>query len=237
MADEIPAAQGTETPSQPAADGGQPKGDVSGVQARINELVAEKHYFKQQAEAQQAQMNELLQQVMQLSQAQQMQAAQAAAAATPNPLAQLDPEERAKYEAVMGTYMQPLQAKLRAQEEQIASMRVQQQAQMFGVPPDVANEAAGYIQSWTKQGFTGWSTQDAITFALGQRAARQMATAAQGRQAHQQFNAGAQTGNFGNAPPPAAAPPPRSRIPDDLSNRDPLQIAAFLDSPDLDIPL
>lgn len=166
----------------------------AGVEARINQLVAEREAEKRAREM--AEQTAQQREVQYLSMLERM-AAQQAPRKEEVPL---NPE----LEAVMQRYLQPMQAQFAqmqtALHQQGAQMQYAQMAQ--GESPAVLAKAQELLSMWKKQGKTGWDPQDALTFArgiLGVTTPQQSAS-----QARSAFNEGASNSRTPNSAPPSA---------------------------------
>jgi hypothetical protein len=200
-----PAAQ---PPTQPAPN------PHEGFQARINEVVAEKHEYRRRAE-------QLEQQVMQLM------ATVATQQQRPEPEVEFnDPDAAKAFNAMqqrMAAQLEQMQRKFDAQLQQV---QFQQVGQQFApnVDPVVQQRAAQIWQTWQQRGLQGYTPEDAFIYAQGEHA---MKAGRQGvaNQQLQAFNRGASvTPTY--APPPPVAPPVNS-VPADIDEWDADKQLAF----------
>lgn len=219
---------GAESPNNP---GEASQEQQSGFQQRIDQLTArmreQERQFQSQLESERAAREQLMMSVLQGGrQNQQEQQPE---------LPDMDPSERAKFDAMLKPFMQQNQQLARQVQALMAGQQVQQAAAKFGaVDPTVLQSAAQLAQNWTAGGYSGWKPEDAVVYAMGQRAL-QAAQNPQPRNTQGQFTAAPDV-MMGQAAPPAAARP-RAKIPD-FSNASPEQIlAAFEKSGMDDMPL
>lgn len=219
---------GAESPNNP---GEASQEQHSGFQQRIDQLTArmreQERQFQSQLEQERTAREQLMMSVLQNGQRQnpQEQAPE---------LPDMDPSERAKFDAMLKPFMQQNQQLARQVQALMAGQQVQQAAAKFGaVDPAVLQSAAQLAQNWTAGGYSGWKPEDAVVYAMGQRAMQ--AAQNQPRNAQGQFSAAPDV-MMGQAAPPAAARP-RAKIPD-FNNASPEQIlAAFEKSGMDDMPL
>jgi hypothetical protein len=217
---------GAESPNNP---GEASQEQHSGFQQRIDQLTArmreQERQFQSQLESERSAREQLMMSVLSGQRQQQSQEPE---------LPDMDPSERARFDAMLKPFMQQNQQLSRQVQALMAGQQVQQAAAKFGaVDPAVLQSAAQLAQNWTAGGYSGWKPEDAVVYAMGQAAmqARQNPQ----RNAQGQFTAAPDV-MMGQAAPPAAAKP-RAKIPD-FSNASPEQIlAAFEKSGMDDMPL
>lgn len=166
MADEnqpvtVPPAQGeqvaAQTPVQQPVEA--PQGSP-GAEARIQELVAQMHETRRQAEAVQEQNRQLMLAMMQNQQTAQR---------PPDPYAgvEVDPDDRRRVEAVMAPMIRQMQETQRQMAEQVSRNQARQHAERAYGSPIVADLADKFAGEWQRKGLTGWTPEDAATYALG----------------------------------------------------------------------
>lgn len=217
---------GAESPSNP---GEANQEQHSGFQQRIDQLTArmreQERQFQSQLESERSAREQLMLSVLQGRQAPQEQQPE---------MPDMDPSERAKFDAMLKPFMQQNQQLSRQVQSLMAGQQVQQAAAKFGaVDPGVLQAASQLAQNWTAGGYSGWKPEDAVVYAMGQ-AAMQARQNPQPRNQQGQF--AAPDVMMGQGAPPVAARP-RARLPD-LSNASPEQIlAAFEKAGADDMPL
>ncbi len=184
---------GNEIPEVPAVP------EPNGVERRIAELVGKQkdmeNQFMKTVEQKDAQLAELLRIVS--SQA-------APAAKVEDPLDDLEPEVRQKFERLMAAQTAPLNQRLEQLLNHVESRFAQQEFQQVSQneDPKILSRAQELMAFWRKQGKAGWVPQDAINYAAGE-AYRAEKLAGHNRNVQNGFNAGGSgmlTGH-GNQPP------------------------------------
>lgn len=231
-----PIAQGTEsapnaatttpenTQTQP-----QPQEQNSGFQTRINELTAARRAAEeaamraqQAAEAQAQTIAQLTQQLTMQHQA-QMQAQRPAAPALPALPEGLDPSVAQYLQGLQTMYQQGLtqfqQNMSELQKNVNRSLEVQKVATIAAqYEPGVAQRAQELVQRWAADGKfgTGWNVEDAIKYAMGERAHAEYAKQATSRQIAA-FSGGAQLPALA-APAPAHSAPAVQPVPADIDS-------------------
>lgn len=223
-ANNIPGAQGPQAggavPEGNAIPGnqtgGQQNGVPEGVQARFNELTAEKHDLKDQVAAQQAQIAQL----MELATANARAGAQAPAV----PAVEIPPDQKAIMDAYMAPYLQQIQQSVNQTMGQlrpaVAQTQVHQVLQQRGESdPRVGPYAERMLQNWQanpgKFG-TAWNVNDAIVFAkaaIAEEDQRSGRTVQNAQRQQMNANAGPLMGHHGagtvpQVRPPTGEPPP-----------------------------
>lgn len=213
---------GAESPSNP---GEANQEQHSGFQQRIDQLTArmreQERQFQSQLESERSAREQLMMSVLQGRQTQQP---------TEPELPDMDPSERAKFDAMLKPFMQQNQQLSRQVQALMAGQQVQQAAAKFGaVDPAVLQSAAQLAQNWTAGGYSGWKPEDAVVYAMGQAAmqARQNPQ----RNAQGQFTAAPDV-MMGQAAPPAPVRQ-RAKIPD-FNNASPEQILAAYEKNGMD---
>jgi hypothetical protein len=217
---------GAESPNNP---GEANQEQQSGFQQRIDQLTArmreQERQFQSQLESERTAREQLMMSVLSGQRQQPSQQEE---------LPDMDPSERARFDAMLKPFMQQNQQLSRQVQSLMAGQQVQQAAAKFGaVDPAVLQSAAQLAQNWTAGGYSGWKPEDAVVYAMGQAAMQ----ARQNPQRNQQgqFTAAPDV-MMGQAAPPASARP-RAKIPD-FTNASPEQIlAAFEKSGMDDMPL
>lgn len=175
----------TELPSAQAIEGQDDQTQNTGLQARINELVAKQ---RQAEEALKERDRQLLEQTAQMAQlALQVKAAPAAKPEVPaDPLAaykdQLDPVAVNAIQAAVEATRKQMEAQfssvLAQQAAQLATMTVQAEAaQIPNLPPEVVQRAQQLAAGWRQAGLS-FPPSDALNFALGEYQRGQLAKAA-----------------------------------------------------------
>ena len=217
-----------ETPEQvPVQDEGQVEqanpGQHPGFQKRINELTAEKHEARRQAEALQAQLQareEMMARMM-------AQVLERGSPNQPDPAADLAPEDRKKIDALVNPKVAALekslyQMQMRLEQQQFATQLAQE-------PPAVADLAQKLLGQWRSQGLQGWAMEDAIMFARGRLLGQDTAAADRARNERGQYIAGNQQVTRTQSAPPPPAPRSDQGLPADFDRRSPQEQADILE--------
>ena len=156
--------EGAEQPSETQSNDGSQGSNSQfvGIQKRIDELVAKVH--EREAEVTHLRQQNEVFMAQALKQYQQP--------APVEPQYAVDPEEARRLKPMLAPYEQALQA-VQRQLAQIQQFSVQQQMQQaaakFG-DPTVMDDATKLMQAWSSKGLQGWSPEDALVYAAGQRA-------------------------------------------------------------------
>jgi len=182
-------AEQTQTPEQVQQDN-------SGFQKRINELTAARHQAEEEARRQAAQNQELMTAIL-------SQQARPAAPAEAAP--EFDPEEKRKFDYLLGPMVQRMEQMQRLMEQQVGQVQLRQSVQRVA-DPEIAREAESLYQKWARRDdVKGFNADDAVIYAAGKKylAAQQAARAS--HQGLQDFNNGAAPPMIQGRPPPAAA--------------------------------
>lgn len=168
-----------------------------GVEARINQLVAEREEARRQAmELQTASQQKEMQYLQMLERMSQQQRP---------PLEEQQPIDPA-LDAAMKRYLAPMQQQFAQMSHQIAQQQAQLQFAQTAAQEDprVVAQAQKLMAQWKQEGKTGWGAPDALVFARGMLG---VAPPSANNNARNNMNAFALGGNTPNsAPPPAVAP-------------------------------
>jgi len=201
-----PNAQGTEQAAVPPQ---QTPSVPEGIQKRFDELTAN----WRQTEAKLQEREQAFQQLQQHNaELVSLVATLAPKATEPQaPAVDIDPDEKRKVEAVLSPQLKAMEQRLAALQAQLAESRFQQVAAQED--PRVVAEAQKLLQVWQRNGYSGWTQEDAIVYARGKLAASDRQTKAQNTSALQSFNQLGQPLVAGSAPPPVMPPAPEE-LPD-----------------------
>ncbi len=188
-----PIAQGQETePETPEKP--------SGIEARINELTAK---FREAERALNERSNQVAERDAQIA---TLLTTLAAGRQEPVQTQQvdIDPDEQRKFDALMSPRMLQMQRQLERLEQELSASQFRQVA--TGVEPEVAKRAQELMGAWKRNGYSGWTPEDAVTYAQGELLRKQKSVAQTANQQRQEFN----TLSHGvtsqqNSPPPAQA--------------------------------
>lgn len=191
MADETnnPVAQGpdagTENAGDPSISGeSNSQGNApSGFQARISELTAHRREAERRAEEYAAKLAERDQQIAEL-----VRSVTSRQQPEPEPDLNLDPEQKRILDVYMSRATKPLQQHIEQLTTQLGMQRAQSAAEQLTGDPEIANRAAQLMVGWQKQGYTGWTPEDAVVYAAGQAALNERKKAGQARNARSAFN-------------------------------------------------
>jgi hypothetical protein len=230
MFENDPSAQGTATQDASQSQGnpaspGQETQQTTGVQKRIDELVAQRHQmereFNAKFEAMQAQNAELLRTLAATAQSQR--------APEPPPF-EFEPEEKAKFDYIARQHMAPVQQYVAQLEAQLFGSQVHQAAARAGVSdPEVVAHAAKLAEGWARAGLmkSGVTTMDnAIDIALGMKARGELAKRGQNQQRSQMADFASPITQ--SAPPPAPTRAAEPELTYEQIEADPSAAAAAL---------
>lgn len=138
--------------------------EVTGVEKRINELVARQKEYEANA------VQTIATKDQQIAQLLAAVASRAAPVDVSDPLADIAPEDRERVEKIVNHSLAPklnkLEATIAALTQKLGAQEVQVQFQ--GEDPAVLAKAKELMGNWRQSGHTGWTPQDAITYAKGQ---------------------------------------------------------------------
>ncbi len=203
--------------------------EKTGFQTRIDELTAKRYAAERRAEeiSQQkdAQIAQLLEMVNRTAVQQQT--------ATPDPLADLAPEQRQLLENYKRATIDPVVKALQTELSQLKTGFQTQQAMQYvaskAAPTDspaVVQKAQELMAYWTRSGASGWIPEDALVYARGLLGTQ--APVQQPRAQNGQFMQSSQNVMSGQAAPPAPVSRVNQGLPADIEQR-PLdeQIALF----------
>lgn len=140
-----------------------PEPEISGVEKRINELVARQKEYEAQA------VQTIATKDQQIAQLLAAVAAKAAPVDVTDPLADIAPEDRERVEKIVQHSLAPKLNKLEATIAALTNKLGQQEvaASFAGEDPAILAKAQELMGNWRQSGHTGWAPQDAITFAKG----------------------------------------------------------------------
>lgn len=216
-----PTAQGTfpqgaenSEPQQQANHDAQ-----SGIQKRIDELTARAYEAERRATAALEQNAQLMQQFITSQQ-------------KPEEVPfEFDPEERQKYDYLIGQATKPLMQQVSQLEAQLRGSGVRQAAAQQGITdPAVLQQAEQLVAGWTQAGYfqKGIVTvENALDLALGSKYRAEAAKRGAGQQQVQQFNQfGGTPVQYGGAPP-VQRPPARKELSHEEMEADPSAAIEF----------
>lgn len=194
-----PIAQGTDT----APGAGQDEAQKSGFEQRIAELTAK----MREAERGQSELREQNMVLLQtLATGSQVQTPAA-------PAVEIDPERVKEMDAYVTPKVRQLEQMLARVEGALMQSEFQRAAQ--GVDPEIAREAEKLQANWRKQGFTGWTPQDALVYAAGAQALKQ-SPQQQANAQRAQFNALQGGIQQGQGALPSHAPTQKRNLPTNI---------------------
>lgn len=231
----LEASQPEAQPEPAAAPPPEPQAQVNeGIQKRIDELTA--RYYKAERErdrvqgerdAQAAQMQELVAALARQNQP-----------PTPDPLADVHPDDKRRVEAIVSPFVKRQEEILRKLEEAHRMQQTERIAQRIG-DPRVAELSSKLIGEWSRRNLSGWTEQDAVIHAAGLIALqdREQAKGAADRDAKGRFAQSPRAQpqeplHTQAAPAPGAGQPKQHDLPtniDDLIQNDPLKAVALLE--------
>ncbi len=206
----IPDAQGQNAgPDVPGSQSEgsevESQGSGGGVQSRINELT----FARREAERREADLAKRLvaqdQQIAELVRSVTSRQQQPVEQQLP----EMDPEQKRVLDAYFSRTVGPLQA-------EIESLRAHSVASQFIGDTDIANRAADLIVAWQRDGKTGWTPEDAVKFAAGEKVFADKSKGKAARDEKGRFNTMSQ-GVQGHSQQPSAAPLDGAR-PSDFDN-------------------
>lgn len=182
----------TETPNT-QANSENTQEQKSGVQARIDEMTAQKYELQERLAQADRRYAEMAQKQLELEQRMQQAQASAQPQTVSDPLAQfrehVDPKVleaiQAQQDAAFKRFQQEQATRMRQIETQNALMQLQQIATQPGIPPEVAQQASNLLRGWQQAGYNFVTAQDALHMALGQYSAGQLRKAAPSMQFQQ----------------------------------------------------
>lgn len=196
---ENPPAQGQQTPAENGdtsnAGENQQAKQFEGFEKRINELTARFRGAEEVIAQKDAQLSEMVRTMSEMAMRQQ-QPVQA------EPPVEIDPEERRKLEAILTPYQRRMEQMMANLEQQVAVREVQTVASQYG-DDRLQNRAVQLMESWRKQGFSGWQPRDAVRYAAGELYEAEKLKAAQGQGEQQRFNQLSNNVITGQSAPPA----------------------------------
>lgn len=197
-----PDAQG-QTPAEPVSNAvAAPQVQANpneGIEKRIGELTAARRLAEERAAAQEAQIAELIRALTETRNVPQAPAPQ-----EPQ-LPDLDPELKTGIEAIASHKVRSLEEKI----NQLMQLQRQQELQqvMSRAPdPEVSKEAQRLYQSWQRAGYSGFVAEDALIYAMGQRALQERKASAQARDEKGRFNSMSQSVMTGQSAPQSMQP-------------------------------
>ena len=185
----IPVAQGPEagqdTPGEQSTEQESSNPAVpTGFQARINELTAARREAERRVSEQEKQIAELVR----LASAN----VQRAPVEPKLPELEIDPDQQKILDAYRARYVNPeiegLKQTIKNLTAQFGSARAQEAAETMVGDPEVAQRASQLIQGWQQAGLQGWTAEDAVKYAAGEKAIADLNRTRQAKGARQQFN-------------------------------------------------
>ncbi len=182
------------------------------MQSRINELT----FARREAERREADLAKRLQvQDQQIAELVRSVTARQQQPVEPQ-MPDMDPDQKKVLDAYFNRTVGPLQAEIESLRAQNGRNQAHSVASQFIGDADIANRAADLIVAWQRDGKTGWTPEDAVKFAAGEKVFADKSKGRAARDEKGRFNTLSQ-GESGHSTVSNSAPPSGAR-PSDFEN-------------------